>query len=745
MKMKKYSSKVATFSVADLLSGNRFSGFKWSAFFMIVFLAAVMTLIAGSTVFAGGNAKKTEINKQIAGDFQEIKADVVIYGGTSAAVSAAVQVKKMGKSVVIVCPDSHLGGLSSSGLGATDSGERRVIGGLSKEFYHRLWQYYQNTDSWKWQKQPNMDIPGQGGRGIDNASKTMWVFEPHAAQLVFDGMINEYKIPVYYKEWLDREKGVVKSGAKIQSIKMLSGKKFLGKIFLDVTYEGDLMASAGVKYTVGRESNDQYGESLNGIETRMARWHQFEGLVDPYVVPGKPESGLLPYVHEKIDGPDGSADNFIQAYNLRLCMTKNPENRVSFEKPENYNELEYELLFRNIAAGQKVFMIDSMMPNFKTDTNNNKGFSTDLIGGNYDYPEASYEKRKEIYEKHRVWCQGFFWSLGHHPRVPEKIRNVFKDWGLAKDEFVQNNHWPDQMYVREARRMIGDFVVSERHLRYLDPTPRPIGMGSYNMDSHHAQRYVDYEMFGKPSVRNEGDVQVNPGGPYPIDYGAILPKRGQADNLLVPVCVSSTHIAFGSIRMEPVFMVLGQSAATAAVFAIENGIAPIDLDYKILKARLLEDGQVLDASGLGIKRRTVPPASLKGLVIDDTQAVVKGEWGTSNVCSKFVGTGYLHDANENKGKKSIEYHFKLDQPGVYDCRISYNPNPNRAVNVPVVVVADGEVVLEKKVNQKIAPPIDELFVSIGLIRAEKEIVIKIDTKGTDGHVIVDAAQLLKNK
>ena len=666
--------------------------------------------------------------------------DVVIYGGTCAAITSAVQVKKMGKTVVVVSPDKHLGGLSSGGLGATDSGNRAVVGGLSREFYHRLWLYYQNESSWTFQPMPKQNgIPGQGGRGIDNDSQTMWVFEPSVAEKTFEGFVAEYDIPVFKSELLDREKGVVKEGASIRSITTLSGKTFTGKTFIDATYEGDLMAASGVSFVTGRESNDEFGETLNGIETPRAIYHQFEGFVDPYVEKGKPESGLLPMVHEKINGEYGDADDQIQAYCLRMCLTNDKDNLVPIEKPEGYNELDYEILFRSIEAGQKIFMTFSPMPNYKTDSNNNKAVSTDYIGGNYEYPNGSYEKRREIYLKHLHWQQGLLWTLQHHPRVPENIRKEHLAWGLAKDEFTDNGNWSPQLYIREARRMRSDFVVSERHLRYLEETPRSIGMGSYNMDSHHIQRYVAIDDQGRATVRNEGDVQVNPGAPYPIDYGAILPKKDECDNLLVPVCVSCTHIAFGSIRMEPVFMVLGQSAATAACLALDKNVAPQDLDYETLEARLRADEQVLEYGN----RPSVPSVKLSGYVIDNSKATINGEWIVGNVSPRFVDTNYIHDDNKNKEGKSVRFDFVDLKPGKYECRVSYSINPNRATNVPVVVKSSvGSI--ETTINEKIEPPIDKLFLTVATFEVGKDgkASVEIFAKGTNGHVIVDAAQLL---
>ena len=667
--------------------------------------------------------------------------DVVIYGGTSAAVTCAVQVKKMGKSVVIVSPDSRLGGLSSGGLGHTDSGNRAVVGGLAREFYHRLWLYYQREDAWTVQPMPRENGRlSPNVRGNDNQTQTMWAFEPSAAEKTFEAFIDEYEIPVCRAERLDREKGVKKSGVKIESITTLSNKTFRGKTFIDAAYEGDLMAAAGVGYRTGREANSEYGETLDGIQVKHAIYHQFEGFVDPYVEKGKPESGLLPRINEKLNGQDGDGDALIQAYNIRMCLTNDPKNMVKIEKPENYDPLDYEILIRSIEAGQKVFMSFTSMPNYKTDSNNDLAVSTDYIGGNYDYPDASYARRDEIYEQHRAWQQGLLWTLQNDPRVPENIRAEISKWGLAKDEFAENGNWSPQLYVREARRMKSDFVVSERHLRYLDKTARSVGMGSYNMDSHHCQRYVAVDEEGRATVRNEGDVEVNPGAPYPIDYGAIVPKKNECDNLLVPVCVSCTHIAFGSIRMEPVFMILGQSAGTAACLAQDAGVSPQELDYAVLRKRLLDDGQVLE---YGVERPSVPAEKLTGVVIDDKDAQVKGPWSSNNVCSKFVDSDYLHDDNADKDGKSVSFPFKGLKPGRYECRISYPPHANRATNVPVTAKSSkGEIQIE--VNQKSAPEIDALFTKIGELEVgeDGELTVTVDAKGSNGYVTVDAAQLI---
>ncbi|SMG30372.1 FAD-dependent oxidoreductase [Arenibacter troitsensis] len=519
-------------------------------------------------------------------------ADIIIYGGTSAAISAAVEAKRSGKSVIVVSPDIHLGGLSSGGLGYTDTGDKSVIGGLAREFYHRVWLHYNTSEAWNWQKKEEYGNQGQGTPAMDGENRTMWIFEPHVAEKVFEDMVAEEQIRVDRDEWLDREKGVEMKDGKIVSITTLSGKTYTGKMFLDATYEGDLMAAAGVSYHVGREGKEVYGEEWNGVQTGVLHHkHWFEADISPYVVPGDPSSGLLPRVSGEDPGERHSGDNKIQAYCFRLCMSNYPDNRIPFPKPEDYDPMNYELLARSLETGRKDwFEKFDAIPNHKTDTNNHGPLSSDNIGMNYDYPEAGYERRKEIIKEHENYQKGLLWFVANDPRIPEDIQTEMQKWGLAKDEFKDNGNWPHQIYVREARRMIGDFVMTENELLKKSPTPKPIGMGSYTMDSHNVQRYVKPDGF----VQNEGDIGVSTNGPYTISYGSLVSKKEDCKNLLVPVCLSSSHIAFGSIRMEPVFMILGQSAAAAAVLAIDENTVVQDVDYNKLKDVLLAKGQILE-------------------------------------------------------------------------------------------------------------------------------------------------------
>ncbi|MET3115633.1 hypothetical protein AAKU52_003384 [Pedobacter sp. CG_S7] len=522
---------------------------------------------------------------------KDMEADIVIYGGTSAAVMAAVQATKMGKSVVVVSPDKHLGGLSSSGLGFTDTGNKQVIGGLAREFYHRVYLHYDQDTAWKWQQKSDYGNVGQGTPAIDGKDRTMWIFEPHVAEAIMEAFVKEHQIKVYRDEWLNRETGVEKKAGKIVSITTLSRKKFKGKVFIDATYEGDLMAAAKVSYHVGRESNATYNEQWNGVQTEVFQHaHHFTELVDPYVIKGDKSSGLLEGISATHPGVKGAGDHKLQAYCFRMCLTDNPENRVEFPKPDFYNPKAYELLVRVFEKGWKeLFNKYDPVPNRKTDTNNHGPFSTDYIGENYDYPEACYARRKEINKAHENYQKGLLYFMAKDPRIPSDLQKKINTWGLAKDEFKDNGNWPHQLYIREARRMVSDYVMTEHDVLGKKVVPHSIGMGSYSLDSHHIQRYVTEAGF----VQNEGDIGVKAPQPYSIAYYAIIPKKTECENLLVPVCLSVSHIAYGSIRMEPVFMILGESAATAASLAIDSKLPVQDVDYKLLKHLLLQQKQHL--------------------------------------------------------------------------------------------------------------------------------------------------------
>ena len=553
------------------------------------------TMMAKSVAFLQAHGLLN--SKPIEEGFSQPKTevDVVVYGATSAGVIAAVQVSRLGKSVIVLEPGTHVGGLTSGGLGATDIGNKDVIGGLSREFYHRIAKHYQKDESWVHETREEFFQQRSKRTKLNEVlgeNATMWTFEPSVADAVFKDMIEEADVTIHLETKLA---SVKKEGTKIAEITLSDGRRFKAKMFIDASYEGDLMAKSGVRYRVGREANAEYNETLNGIQAKTPK-NQMLGRVDPYVVAGDPSSGLLPLIDDGDGGVPGEGDHRVQAYNFRLCFTDVPSNRRELQAPENYDPALYGLALRQVetlVAAESELLIKKFcnpvwMPNRKTDINNSSGISTDYIGANYDYPDADYETRAEIWRKHEDYVQGFWYFMSNDPRIPEELRNQFKEFGPCRDEFLETQGWATQMYVREARRMVSDYVMTEHNCRSKEVAEDSVGMAAYGMDSHNCQRFVKNGI-----VRNEGDVQKHGLKPYPISYRSIVPSEKECENLIVPVCVSATHIAFGSIRMEPVFMVLGQSAAVAASLAIDDQTSVQGLSYERLRPSLVNTGQVL--------------------------------------------------------------------------------------------------------------------------------------------------------
>lgn len=519
--------------------------------------AAAVFLATSGTAHAGPKAPGLRYYYPVSPAPGEVRTDVCVYGGTSAGVAAAVRAARHGRSVALVVFGRHLGGLTSSGLGATDSGRIDAIGGLSREFYRRVGAHYGKPEAFG--------------------------FEPHVAEAVFGAWVAEEGIQVFLEHRLST---VDMSNRRITALRTENGKVFRAGVYIDASYEGDLMARAGVTFTVGREGNAAYGETLNGVQVRTG--HQFQRAIDPYRVAGDPASGLLPGVQGEPAGTTGAADKRIQAYNFRVCLTKAADRRP-FPRPPGYDPARYELLRRYLAAGVwDAMRLNTAMPNGKTDLNNNGAVSTDNIGRNYRWPEAGYQEREQIFQDHVTYQQGLLHYLANDPAVPAAIRAEVSAWGLPADEFAETGGWPHELYIREGRRMVGDYVVTEHDCRWARTAPDPVGLASYTMDSHNCARVVIGGL-----ARNEGDVQVAPAGPYGISYRAIVPRRGECANLVVPVALSASHIAFGSARMEPVFMLLGHAAASAAHLALADGRAVQDVDYPALRRGLLADGMVL--------------------------------------------------------------------------------------------------------------------------------------------------------
>lgn len=490
-----------------------------------------------------------------------IECDVCVYGGNAAGIMAAIQIHRAGYRAVVVEFGSYIGGLTTGGLGATDIGNKQAIGGLAREFYRELGKYYGEEES--------------------------WTFEPHAAAETLSRLAEEAGVPVYFRQAL---RAVRKKDTEIREIEMEDGTIYRARRFIDASYEGDLMAMAGVSYTVGREGNQAYGETFNGIHYGHPN-HNFLRFVDPYKIAGDPGSGLCEGITEDDSGLQGEGDRRLQAFNFRLCLTDREDICTPFPCPPNYDPERYVLLSRYLKTGVwDALYLSKPLPNGKTDTNNFGAFSTDHIGQNHDWPEACYSRREEIFQDHVSYQMGLLYFLAHDSSVPAWIREELKGWGLAKDEFQSTGGWPHTLYVREARRMVSDYVMTEHHAVGRVVVEDAIGLAAYQMDSHHCRRVV---RGGR--VCNEGNVEIGGFGPYPISYRSICPREVECTNLLVPWCLSASHIAFGSIRMEPVGMVLGQSAAIAALLSIEGERPVQSIEMASFQERLRKAGQVIDA------------------------------------------------------------------------------------------------------------------------------------------------------
>lgn len=660
--------------------------------------------------------------------------DVIVYGGSAGGVISAVAAGRAGKSVLLIEESAHLGGLVAGGLGGTDIGRSETIGGLSREFFDRVRRHY-------------VTVYGADSAQAKTAGAQGYQFEPHVAAAIFDEMLTDAKVVV---STLTRVESVRKEGTAIAAAgfgrtnamgdeKPVETAELTAKIWIDASYEGDLLAKAGVKYHVGREANSVYGETLNGVRATSPA-HQFPVKVDGRGADGKP----LPLVQADKPGAPGEGDRKTQAYNFRLCLTRDPANRVDFPKPPDYDAKRYELLARLFVAQPgktaQSFLNNRIMPNGKTDTNNNGPISSDFIGGNWDYPEADYATRRRIHLAHVSYHQGLMYFLANDPAVPEAVRKEFNIWGLAKDEFPATAHWPHQLYVREARRMIGAYVMAEKDIFTELDKADGVCLGSYNTDSHHVQRVLQPD----GTAINEGDFQVRV-TPYAIPWRSLLPRHEECSNLLAVVCCSASHVAYGTIRMEPVYMMMGHAAGTGAAMALDAGDGLHSLKTDALRAKLLEQKAILDPkpfqSGGGravLGGGRFDPKPLGGTVVDDEEAARTGAWTRSGATPGFVGEGYHHDGNEDKGKKTVRYAAKVPAAGKYVVLVLHTPGTNRATNVPVTVQHAGGKV-EAVVNQRKAwtdgkPP------SVGTFEfaADGSGWVEIGTTGTDGHVIADA-------
>ncbi|GAB4476899.1 MAG: FAD-dependent oxidoreductase [Thermoflexibacter sp.] len=646
---------------------------------------------------------------------QDIEVDICVYGGTASGIITAYTAKKLGKSVILIEPSKHLGGMTTGGLGHTDIGNKFVVTGLARDFYRRIGKHYGTFEK--------------------------WIFEPHVAKNILLSYLKEADVQVWYQR---RLRAVNKQAGFIQSIILEDDEKptvsplrvVKAKMFIDCTYEGDLMAKAGVSYTVGREANSQYGETYNGVQ--MLDKHQFPDGIDPYKIKGKQESGLIWGISNEALPPNGTGDKKLQAYNFRICLSKDPNNQIPITQPENYDPNKYELLLRQIELTQPKelnwqLLHIAPMPNQKTDINNCGGFSTDMIGMNYDYPEADYETREQIIKAHQDYTKGLLYFIGNDPRMPEHLRKEMKLYGYPKDEYVENGNWSPQLYIREARRMVGDYVMTQHHCEGKEIAPEAVGMAAYTMDSHNCSRLVVNGM-----VKNEGDVQIGGFPPYPIAYRALVPKESECKNLLVPVCLSATHIAFGSIRMEPVFMVLGQSSAVAASLAIDNKTSVQHIDVKklqnILKTNPLADG------------------STPEILVDNENVeniLIKGTWKKEKRYGSY-GLSMLIDDSKGSEPKSVSFIPNIPKSGTYQVYFYLPKIQGLSSQVMLrlyqgkkyreIVIKTNEVVVEGQTSGE--------WVNVGeyaLPKGRKSCYLEVYNSSSAGNVIADAVLFVPAK
>jgi hypothetical protein len=663
--------------------------------------------------------------------------DIVVYGGTSGGVVAAVQAARSGHTVVLISPTQKLGGLTASGLGTTDTaGYREIIGGLTRDFYQRIHRHYSDPLNWK-----SGDRDAYIKKHGSHPDGMMHRFEPHVTEKIFEEWAAGSKITIVRGERLDLRHGVIKEGTRITGLHMESGRTFPGKIFIDASYEGDLLPGAGIAHTYGRESTETYQERFAGVQPRTGVEHQFRHPVDPYIKPGDASSGLLPEVHAATlaaIGPEGSTDKLIQAYNFRLCLTDVPENRIPIQRPDGYDPARYELLGRYFKAGfAHPFGLHDSMPNRKSDLNNFGPFSVDYLRGNDGYVEGDYATRDRIITDHVGYQKGLLYFFLTDERVPAHLRQQLAQWGYAKDEFADTGHWPWQIYVREARRMINDHVMTEHHILGKQIVTDSVGLGGYPLDCHNVQRFVNSEGYALV----EGGIFITPNNPYPISYRSIVPRRSECANLLVPWSLSASHVAFLSIRMEPVFMVLSQSAATAASLALQNHCAVQDVSYAQLREQLEKQGQALDFKPVRPKPAPVALAGLPGIVVDDLDITFTDDW----VCrqdGRFVGQSFRCDVSHGKDDKTFRYRVLLPKPDRYEVRYAYANIRGADKSVPVTLyTSQGPEVIRIDLTQP--PPIDGLWVSLGQFDfVTPEATVVVSNAGTTGTVVTDAVQFL---
>lgn len=703
---------------------------KQVAWLIAVVVGAALHLSWGISVKAADGPRYYEQHKP--GQPKLIECDVAVYGGTPAGVTAAIQAAREGKKAVLFSFNRHVGGMTSGGLTATDLGRKDSIGGLALEFYNRI------------------------GKARD--------YRPSKAETLFRKMLDEAGVEVLLTRALS---SVEMQQNRLVSATMETGETVRAAVFVDSTYEGDLLAAANVSYRVGREPAAAYDESLGG-QWQTVSWknvYQFCRLpLSPFVIPHDPASGLLPEIAAETHGKPGDGDFKVQAYNFRLQLSRDAD-RITFPKPREYDAGRYALLARFLNLDDRIEwrlnyttapLTDGPVQIRKGDSNNAGSFSSDYVGGNYRWPDGTYkpgsitqlpsprrglpipfhelyELRENIFQDHVNYQQGLMYFLANDPRVPDALRTRVNAWGLDPQEFQESGFWPHQLYVREGRRMVSEYVVTQADCESRRIVEDSVGLASYAMDSHFCQRVV-MEENGVQTVRNEGGFGHGFPKPYPVSYRSIVPRRNECENLLVPVCLSSSHVAYGSIRMEPVFMILGQSAGTAAAIAIDKEIAVQEVDYGVLKAKLKRDDQRLSWDDTSVQK---PAKTLPGQVTDVADAETTGLW-TSGALSPVCGLTYLHDGNDGKGEKTATFRINVPKPGTYEVKLLYVASGNRSTKTPVTVLVD-ENTKEMAANQREGTAVGS---SLGNFRITDSMIVTVSNRNTDGFVVVDGVQLL---
>jgi hypothetical protein len=656
--------------------------------------------------------------------------DVIVYGATPGGFCAAIAAAREGASVMLLEPTGHVGGVNTGGLCFSDSNQtvRSTMLGLFEEWHARIEKDYQ---------QRGVTLPYK----VSEKDHKHWTYEPHVAAKITQQMLDEAGVKVMTRQVL---KSAIKDGTRITKL-ITSGGEFEAKMFIDATYEGDLMAAAGVSWTIGREGRKAFGESLAGKQYPKQKM-AMSGLG----ADGKP----LPFITTTDAGPDEDGDKNVMIYSFRLCVTKDSANRVPFPKPANYDPARFEVLRRYFAQEKRPHLLWDLypLPGNKFDANNGIGkqFSMGLMGACNGWSEADEVGRAKVWEAHKQYTLEMHHFLSTDPSVPAAIREEYAQIGLCRDEFADYDHWSPQLYVREGRRMIGASIVSQKDIMEEPKKDDAIVVSSFPIDSHDCQR-VGTAKF----VINEGTIMPvhvpgrKHGYAYHIPYRAITPKAAECANLLVPVALSCTHVGISSIRVEPTWMILGQSAGIAAALSAKQNLAVQKLPYPALRERLLAQKQVLDLPVLAELppepkgAMSIDPKTLPGIVLDDEQAELKGEWSHSSGFKPHIGTGYLHDDKRGDGESTAVFRFKAPETARYDLRMAYSAHETRATQVPLTI-QHGKTVVEVLVDQTQPIPAGTAFRSIGKVELQKDLetTLTVRNAGTDGFVILDALQLV---